>query len=141
MISAVQQDLAHGNRVHLDGMLYALGCLCRSMDFLENEELVEVTIHIFYDALASIEQCCASSDSRYYAINASPHSSSGTCHFHDSFSLRNGPQSYFGYSYSHFLSSAHRRLCSGSVRNSLQARSVGSVAASLVLFVLTVRLI
>lgn len=43
VISMVQQDLAQGNRAHLDGMLYALGCLCRCMDFLENEELVEVS--------------------------------------------------------------------------------------------------
>lgn len=43
-IIAAQQDLQQNNLVHLDGMLYALGCLCREMEFLENEELVQVTL-------------------------------------------------------------------------------------------------
>lgn len=87
VISLVQQDLAQGNRVHLDGMLYALGCLCRSMDFIENEELVEVILLSCSHAPAVIELLRASPDTRYHAVDASPHSSSRPCHYHHSLSL------------------------------------------------------
>lgn len=87
VISLVKQDLAQGNRVHLDGMLYALGCLCRSMDFIENEELVEVILLSCSHSPAVIELLRASPDIRYHAVDASPHSSSRPCHYHHSLSL------------------------------------------------------
>lgn len=64
-IIAAQQDLQQNNLAHLDGMLYALGCLCREMEFLENEELVQVTLdpplHVaslpFFPDLAMLGDC------------------------------------------------------------------------------------
>ena len=87
VISMVQQDLEQGNRVHLDGMLYALGCLCRSMDFIENEELVEVISFSCSHSSVVIELFRASSDIRHHAVDASPHSSSRPCYYHHSLAL------------------------------------------------------
>ena len=64
-IVAAEQDLQQNNLVYLDGMLYALGCLCREMEFLENEELVQVTLcppfHVaslpFFPDLAVLGYC------------------------------------------------------------------------------------
>ena len=67
-IIAAQQDLQQNNLAHLDGMLYALGCLCREMEFLENEELVQLLFHS-----SQILQCSVTARSMFFLLRCLAH--------------------------------------------------------------------